>query len=120
MQFESKSKDRCGGLLPTATRLQSLRCWKRERLVANGFLDEAAANATGANFHSLVRAISLCHADSLQVGAELTASLASNFCSDTAEILRFTASLNGVSHLRALATNFTNASHDESRYENSI
>ena len=99
---------------------QTLRFRQREWFVANGFLDESAANATSANFHSLVGAISLSDTDSLQVRAKLTTSFASDFCTDTAEILRFTASLNGVSHLRALATNFTNASHDESRYENSI
>ena len=98
--------------------VEALRCRQREWLVANGFLDEATANAAGANFHTLGSAIRKRHADSLEVGPELATGLAGNLRTDTAEILRFTASLDGVPHLRALATNFTNASHDVSRYKN--
>jgi len=88
---------------------------QRERLIANRFLHEATSNAASAYFHASSTTFRKCNANSLKIRAKLATSFSSNLRTDTAEILRFTASLNSVSHLRALATNFANASHDQSR-----
>lgn len=98
--------------------VEALSFRKRERLLLNGLLHEPAADTACADFHPFGAATWKCHTNSLKIGAKLTTCLSGNLCTDTAEILRFTASFNAVAHLRTLATNFTNTSHDESRITN--
>ena len=92
-------------------------CWggllggQRERFVLNCFSNSAAANALRADPHGFGSTVGSCCADLLEVGAELTTSLTSDFGTDATQILRFTASFDFVTHLRAFSAYLTDARH---------
>jgi hypothetical protein len=82
-----------------------------ERLLLDCLANSATANALHANFHRSGSSAWQSGVYLLQIGTKLAARNASDFRTDTPEILRFTASLDRVAHLGAFSANFTRTSH---------
>lgn len=86
-------------------------CTKRKRLLSDRLTNYTRSNALGANSHRLVLATWQCNVHVLKVRHELASCNPSDFCTNAAEVLGLTASLDTVAHMDGLVANFAVAGH---------
>lgn len=77
------------------------------------FANDSASQALHADSHRFVGAVGQGDVDLLQVRFELSSRDASDFGTNTTQVLRFTASFDAIAHLDFLAANFALAGHEE-------